>query len=60
VPPDLFPADPADAGLPDEELLRRHVAGDPDASASLVGRRRDRIWGGALLVDLPPTAAEPR
>jgi RNA polymerase sigma-70 factor (ECF subfamily) len=55
VPPDLFPAVGAD-----EELLRRHVAGDPDASASLVGRRRDRIWGGALLVDLPPTAAEPR
>lgn len=55
MPPDLFPA----AGA-DEELLRRHVAGDPDASATRVGRHRDRIWGVALLVDLPPTAAEPR
>jgi RNA polymerase sigma-70 factor (ECF subfamily) len=48
VPPDLFPADPADAGLPDEELLRRHVAGDPDAFATLVGRHRDRLWAVAL------------
>jgi RNA polymerase sigma-70 factor (ECF subfamily) len=48
VPPDLFPADEADARLPDEELLRRHVAGDPDAFATLVGRHRDRLWGVAL------------
>jgi hypothetical protein len=59
VPPDLFPAG-ADARLPDEELPRWHVAGDPGASGTLVGRHRDRIWGVALLVDLPPTAAEPR
>jgi RNA polymerase sigma-70 factor (ECF subfamily) len=48
VPPDLLSADPADAGLPDEELLRRHVAGDPDAFATLVGRHRDRLWAVAL------------
>jgi RNA polymerase sigma-70 factor (ECF subfamily) len=48
VPPDLFPADPSDPGLPDEELLRRHVAGDPDAFATLVGRHRDRLWAVAL------------
>jgi RNA polymerase sigma-70 factor (ECF subfamily) len=48
VPPDLLPADAADAGLPDAELLRRHVAGDPDAFATLVGRHRDRLWAVAL------------
>jgi RNA polymerase sigma-70 factor (ECF subfamily) len=48
VPPDLFPADEAEARLPDEELLRRHVAGDPHAFATLVGRHRDRLWGVAL------------
>ena len=48
MPPDLLPADPADEGLPDEELLRRHVAGDPDAFATLVGRHRDRLWAVAL------------
>jgi RNA polymerase sigma-70 factor, ECF subfamily len=48
VPPDLFAPDPADPGPPDEELLRRHVAGDPDAFATLVGRHRDRLWAVAL------------
>ena len=48
MPPDLLPADAADAGLPDAELLRRHVAGDPDAFATLVGRHRDRLWAVAL------------
>ena len=48
MPPDLFPAADADAGLPDAELLRRHVAGDPDAFATLVGRHRDRLWAVAL------------
>jgi RNA polymerase sigma-70 factor (ECF subfamily) len=48
VPPDLLPADDADEGLPDAELLRRHVAGDPDAFATLVGRHRDRLWAVAL------------
>ena len=48
MPPDLLPADAADAGLPDAQLLRRHVAGDPDAFATLVGRHRDRLWAVAL------------
>lgn len=48
MPPDLFPVDDGDAGLPDAELLRRHVAGDPDAFATLVGRHRDRLWAVAL------------
>ena len=49
MPPDhVLPADPGDAGLPDAELLRRHVAGDPDAFGTLVGRHRDRLWAVAL------------
>ena len=44
----VLPADPDDAGLPDAELLRRHVAGDPDAFGTLVGRHRDRLWAVAL------------
>ncbi|SDT43169.1 RNA polymerase, sigma subunit, ECF family [Friedmanniella luteola] len=49
MPPDhVLPADPDDAGLPDAELLRRHVAGDPDAFGTLVGRHRDRLWAVAL------------
>jgi RNA polymerase sigma-70 factor, ECF subfamily len=43
------------AGVDDEEgaprdrdLLRAHVAGDPDAFAELVRRHRDRLWAVAL------------
>ena len=57
MPPDLLPADDADAGLPDAELLRRHVAGDPDAFATLVGRHRDRLWAVALGVMRNPEDA---
>jgi RNA polymerase sigma-70 factor (ECF subfamily) len=32
----------------DAELLRRHVAGDPDAFGELVRRHRDRLWAIAL------------
>ena len=32
----------------DATLLRRHVAGDPDAFAELVRRHRDRLWAVAL------------
>jgi RNA polymerase sigma-70 factor (ECF subfamily) len=32
----------------DDELLRDHVAGDPDAFAELVRRHRDRLWAVAL------------
>ncbi|WP_374986799.1 RNA polymerase sigma factor SigM [Streptomyces fradiae] len=37
---------PADA--PDDVLLARHVAGDPDAFGELVRRHRDRLWAVAL------------
>ncbi|WP_165984637.1 RNA polymerase sigma factor SigM [Streptomyces sp. YIM 98790] len=33
---------------PDEEVLARHVAGDPDAFGLLVRRHRDRLWAVAL------------
>jgi RNA polymerase sigma-70 factor (ECF subfamily) len=32
----------------DDELLARHVAGDPDAFAELFNRHRDRLWAVAL------------
>ncbi|MEU2155535.1 RNA polymerase sigma factor SigM [Streptomyces sp. NPDC019396] len=32
----------------DQELLKRHVAGDPDAFGELVRRHRDRLWAVAL------------
>jgi RNA polymerase sigma-70 factor, ECF subfamily len=32
----------------DADLLRAHVAGDPDAYAELVRRHRDRLWAVAL------------
>ena len=58
MPPDhVIPVDPEDGGLPDAELLRRHVAGDPDAFATLVGRHRDRLWGVALRVMRNPEDA---
>jgi RNA polymerase sigma-70 factor, ECF subfamily len=34
--------------LPDAELLRAHVDGDPDAFAELFARHRDRLWAVAL------------
>lgn len=36
------------AGWDDRELLRRHVAGDPDAFGELVRRHRDRLWAVAI------------
>lgn len=35
-------------GIADQELLARHVAGDPDAFGELVRRHRDRLWAVAL------------
>src|SRR5690349_1904366 len=32
----------------DQDLLSRHVAGDPDAFSELVRRHRDRLWAVAL------------
>jgi RNA polymerase sigma-70 factor (ECF subfamily) len=37
-----------DGSISDVELLRAHVAGDPDAFATLVRRHRDRLWAVAL------------
>ncbi|WFE25659.1 RNA polymerase sigma factor SigM [Solwaraspora sp. WMMD791] len=36
------------ADLGDDELLRAHVEGDPEAFAELVNRHRDRLWAVAL------------
>ncbi|MFJ8645272.1 RNA polymerase sigma factor SigM [Streptomyces sp. NPDC093546] len=35
-------------GTSDQELLARHVGGDPDAFGELVRRHRDRLWAVAL------------
>ncbi|WP_073756484.1 RNA polymerase sigma factor SigM [Streptomyces sp. CB03234] len=35
-------------GATDQDLLARHVAGDPDAFGELVRRHRDRLWAVAL------------
>jgi RNA polymerase sigma-70 factor (ECF subfamily) len=40
-------ADPGDPAT-DAELLAAHVAGDPDAFATLFARHRDRLWAVAL------------
>lgn len=40
--------DPALGDADDQELLARHVAGDPDAFGELVRRHRDRLWAVAL------------
>ena len=44
------PATPGRAGgeLSDDELLRRHVAGDSDAFGQLFLRHRDRLWAVAV------------
>lgn len=39
---------PIDETTGDQELLARHVAGDPDAFSELVRRHRDRLWAVAL------------
>ncbi|MFC7547137.1 RNA polymerase sigma factor SigM [Plantactinospora sp. GCM10030261] len=39
---------PADHRADDGDLLRAHVAGDPDAFAELFRRHRDRLWAVAL------------
>ena len=35
-------------GVSDQELLARHVQGDPDAFGEIVRRHRDRLWAVAL------------
>lgn len=43
-----FDAKPSNAEPSDAELLRRHVAGDPDAFGKLFLRHRDRLWAVAV------------
>ena len=45
------------AELPDAELLRRHVAGDPDAFGMLFARHKDRLWAVALRTVCDPEDA---
>ncbi|MFF9406049.1 RNA polymerase sigma factor SigM [Streptomyces anandii] len=40
--------DTARDGTSDQDLLARHVAGDPDAFGEIVRRHRDRLWAVAL------------
>ncbi|GIE87168.1 RNA polymerase, sigma subunit, ECF family [Actinoplanes regularis] len=47
VPPGVTGAGD-DTALSDAELVRAHVAGDPEAFAELVRRHRDRLWAVAL------------
>ncbi len=42
------PAIGASERTTDEELLRRHVAGDPDAFGELFARHKDRLWAIAI------------
>ncbi|WP_426247271.1 RNA polymerase sigma factor SigM [Nocardioides sp. LHG3406-4] len=45
----MNPASGGPDGVPtDAELMRAHVAGDPDAFGTLFGRHRDRLWAVAL------------
>jgi RNA polymerase sigma-70 factor (ECF subfamily) len=41
----------------DQELLARHVAGDPDAFGEIVHRHRDRLWAVALRTTADPEEA---
>lgn len=45
---DVPPGDPGEPTPSDAELVRAHVAGDPEAFAELVRRHRDRLWAVAL------------
>lgn len=50
---------PEPDGSDDAALLAAHVAGDPDAFATLVARHRDRLWAVALrTTGDPETAAD--
>src|SRR5215469_17831122 len=41
-------AQPGDPDISDNELLRRHVAGDGEAFGKLFLRHKDRLWAVAL------------
>ena len=49
--------DPGRPGPSDQELLRRHVAGDADAFGELFRRHRDRLWAVALRTVCDPEEA---
>ena len=51
-------AAPDDSGAPsDDDLLRRHVQGDPDAFGALFSRHRDRLWAVAIRTFCDPEEA---
>jgi RNA polymerase sigma-70 factor, ECF subfamily len=51
------PLDLDDVEATDAELLRRHVAGDPEAFSRLFLRHRDRLWAVALRTACDPEDA---
>jgi RNA polymerase sigma-70 factor, ECF subfamily len=51
------PVDLDDVEATDDELLRRHVAGDPEAFSRLFLRHRDRLWAVALRTTCDPEDA---
>ncbi|MCW2812081.1 MAG: sigM, partial [Friedmanniella sp.] len=53
----MTPGGATEAAPTDSELLAAHVAGDPDAFATLVGRHRDRLWAVALRTTRNPEDA---
>ena len=59
VDPDGIPGPPDldDVEATDAELLRRHVAGDPEAFSRLFLRHRDRLWAVALRTTCDPEDA---
>src|ERR1700751_3992381 len=50
-------ADALSQDVSDAELLRRHVAGDPDAFGTLFARHKDRLWAVALRTVCDPEDA---
>jgi RNA polymerase sigma-70 factor, ECF subfamily len=50
--PGLAPGEPSD-----DELLRRHAAGDPNAFGLLFTRHKDRLWAVALRIVCDPDDA---
>ncbi len=56
-PVPLGPGAIADVGDPDWELLRRHVAGDPEAFGKLFLRHKERLWAVALRTACDPDDA---
>jgi RNA polymerase sigma-70 factor (ECF subfamily) len=51
------PSDRYEVEATDAELLRRHVAGDPEAFSRLFLRHRDRLWAVALRTACDPEDA---